>query len=56
MSKFPKTALLPLGLKKEITWKYLFITREDRKKIPIKIGGIDQRMKAIKEQDRQNGE
>lgn len=50
MSKFPKTAFLPLGPKKQITWKYLFITREDRKKIPIKIDEIDRRMKAIKEQ------
>lgn len=32
MSKFPKTAFLPLGPKKQITWKYLFITREDGKK------------------------
>lgn len=49
MSRLPHRTLLPLGPKKQITGKHIFITREDRKKTPkttkqnIKIDGIDKK-------------
>lgn len=51
MSKFPKTALFTTGPKETDYMKISFYhKRRQEKKIPIKNDGIDQRIKAIKEQ------